>query len=145
MSITEISIKRPSLVIVIFTVLGVLGVFSYFQLKYELLPNVAPPYVTITTIYAGASPKEVEDTVTKKIEDSVSNVDKIKHLSSYSSEGVSLVFIEFDQDANEDTSVQDVQRHVNEVLIDFPKDVKTPLISKFSYKRTSDLENGRYS
>ena len=66
MSITELSIKRPSLVIVIFTVLAVLGVFSYFQLKFELDTNVAPPYVTITTIYPALRRKKSKIRLQKK-------------------------------------------------------------------------------
>ncbi|MFM7339670.1 MAG: efflux RND transporter permease subunit, partial [Bacteroidota bacterium] len=58
MTITELSIKRPTLVVVLFTVLGVLGLFGYSQLKYELLPKISPPVVVITTIYPGASPQE---------------------------------------------------------------------------------------
>ena len=51
MTLTEIAIKRPTLVVVIFSVLGVLGLLSFGQMKYELLPKISPPFVTITTIY----------------------------------------------------------------------------------------------
>jgi HAE1 family hydrophobic/amphiphilic exporter-1 len=60
MTLTELSIKRPTLIVVIFAALGVLGLFSFSQLKYELLPKISTPFVTITTIYPGASPDEVE-------------------------------------------------------------------------------------
>ena len=69
MTLTDIAIKRPSLIIVIFTALAVLGIFSFNQLNYELLPKFSPPIVTITTIYPGASPSEVETGVTKTIEE----------------------------------------------------------------------------
>ena len=90
MTITELSIKRPTLVVVVFTVLGVLGIFSYTQLKYELLPKITPPYVTITTIYPGASPAEVETSVTKIIEDAVSGIDRVANVYATSSEGSRL-------------------------------------------------------
>jgi len=67
MKITDISIKRPSLVIVVFTALTLLGLLSYFSLGYELLPKFSPNVVSISTIYPGASPNEVESTVTKKL------------------------------------------------------------------------------
>ncbi|MGE5681508.1 MAG: efflux RND transporter permease subunit, partial [Bacillota bacterium] len=104
MTITELSIKRPPLIIVIFTVLGVLGYFSYNQLKYELIPDVTPPYVTVTTVYPGGSPHEVETSITKPIEDAVSSVDKLKRVFSSSTEGVSFVFVEFTQTADADVA-----------------------------------------
>ena len=88
MTITELSIKRPSLVIIVFAALMVLGLFSFRQLKYELLPKISPPVLTITTIYPGASPNEVETGVTKVIEDAVSGMDKVSEVRSSSSEGV---------------------------------------------------------
>jgi HAE1 family hydrophobic/amphiphilic exporter-1 len=93
MTLTELSIKRPTLVVVTFTVLAVLGIFSYFQLKYELLPKMSIPVVTITTVYPGASPYEVENNVSKVIEDAVSGIDKIDNVRSTSFEGMSLVII----------------------------------------------------
>ncbi len=132
MSITEIAIKRPSLIIVIFLVLGVLGLFSYFSLSYELLPKMSPPVVSVTTIYPGASPSEVENTVTKKIEDAVASLEKVTELKSTSSEGVSIVIIEFKQDANIDKSLQEAQRRVNAILADFPREVKAPTLGKFA-------------
>jgi len=78
MKITDISIKRPSLVIVVFTALTLLGLLSYFSLGYELLPKFSNNVVSISTIYPGASPNEVENTVTKKIEDAVSSMENIK-------------------------------------------------------------------
>jgi HAE1 family hydrophobic/amphiphilic exporter-1 len=71
MTLTELAIKRPSLIVVIFSALTVLGLFGYFQLNYELLPKISSPVITITTPYPGASPTEVESEVTKPIEDAV--------------------------------------------------------------------------
>ncbi len=88
MTITELAIKRPTLVVVVFTVLAVLGLFGYYQLGYELLPKMSIPVVTITTIYPGASPYEVENNVTKVIEDAVSGIDKIDNVRSTSFEGM---------------------------------------------------------
>ncbi|MDP3684855.1 MAG: efflux RND transporter permease subunit, partial [Ignavibacteria bacterium] len=84
MTITELSIKRPSLVIVVFASLIVLGLFAFQQLKYELLPKISPPIITITTVYPGASPNEVETGVTKVIEDAVSGMDKVSEVRSTS-------------------------------------------------------------
>jgi hydrophobic/amphiphilic exporter-1 (mainly G- bacteria), HAE1 family len=142
MTITELSIKRPTLVVVIFSVLAVLGGFSYFQLNYELLPKMSIPVVTVTTIYPGASPNEVETNVTKIIEDAVSGIDKIDNVRSNSFEGMSLVIIEFKQDANIDFVVQDASRKVNGILSKLPADAKTPTVSKIAFDEIPVLRLG---
>ncbi|TCL71596.1 HAE1 family hydrophobic/amphiphilic exporter-1 [Hydrogenispora ethanolica] len=132
MTITELSIKRPILIIVIFLALTLLGVVGYSQLKYELFPNINIPTVSITTQYDGASASAVESLVTKKIEDAVSGVDKIDTITSTSQEGVSQVTVSFKQDANIDFALQDVQRKVNQILSALPDDVTSPSVSKVS-------------
>ena len=129
MTITELSIKRPTLVVVLFTVLGILGVFGYSQLKYELLPKISPPVVVITTIYPGASPQEVENGITKYIEDAVSSLDKVTAVRSTSAEGISVVTIELTQSAKVDIALQDAQRKVNAAQQLLPKDARTPVLS----------------
>ncbi|MET1055284.1 MAG: efflux RND transporter permease subunit [Pedobacter sp.] len=132
MKLTEISIKRPSLVIVVFTVLTLMGLLSYFSLSYELLPKFSNNVVSISTIYPGASPSEVENTVTKKIEDAVSSMENIKKLNAVSYESLSVVTITLNDKANVDLSLNEAQRKVNSILADLPTDVKTPSLNKFS-------------
>lgn len=132
MTLTELAIKRPSLIVVIFAALGVLGLFSYTQLSYELLPKISPPVITVTTIYPGASPYEVETSVSKPIEDAVSSLDEISSISATSAEGVSFVFVEFNQGADVDVALQNAQRKIGEITGQFPQDVRTPAISKFA-------------
>jgi len=130
MTITELSIKRPILIVVIFLVLSALGIFSYNQLSYELLPKMSSPFVTVITVYPGANPSEVENAVTKKIEEAVAGAEKLKRVFSTSSENVSTVFVEFQQSANADLATQDVQRKINEIT-DLPTGVKRPAVLKF--------------
>ncbi|WP_298709550.1 efflux RND transporter permease subunit, partial [Chitinophaga sp.] len=132
MKITEISIKRPTVVVVLFTILTLLGLLAYKSLNYELLPKFSSPIVTIATVYPGASPSEVESTVTKKIEDAVASMENIKKLTSKSSESLSLVTVELNNDADEDIGLQDAQRKVNAILADLPGDAKPPSLNKFS-------------
>jgi hydrophobic/amphiphilic exporter-1 (mainly G- bacteria), HAE1 family len=142
MTLTELAIKRPPLVIVIFSAFAILGVFSYLQLKYELLPNITPPYVTVVTVYPGAAPQEVEVSVTKPIEDAVAGVDKVKSISSYSYENYSVVQMEFSMTADATTANQDVQKKVNEILSSLPPSVKTPVVSNFSFSDIPILRIG---
>src|SRR4051812_20616073 len=107
MSITGLAIKRPILFIVFFLILGGLSIISYQNLKYELLPNLATPTITVITAYPGASPEDVENSVTKKIEDAVAGVSKSKKVNSISADNLSVVSIEFMADANPDQVMQE--------------------------------------
>ncbi|MCZ2357139.1 MAG: efflux RND transporter permease subunit [Bacteroidia bacterium] len=142
MSITELSIKRSSLVVIVFVALGLIGWFSYNRLKYELLPDITPPVISVTTIYPGASPSEVESSVTKPIEEAVSGVDEISTVNCTSQEGVSFVIIEFNQNADIDEALQNVQRKVNAVQPTFPLTVKSPVISNFALNELPVLQIG---
>ena len=132
MSITEIAIKRPSLIIVFFTVLTVLGLISYSRLSYELIPKFDAPLVFISTVYPGASPGEVENNVTKKIEDAISSLENIVSIRSTSFESVSTVVVEFRQGTNVNLSLQDAQRKLNAAEASLPEDADPPVLSKFS-------------
>jgi HAE1 family hydrophobic/amphiphilic exporter-1 len=132
MKLAEISIKRPSLVIVLFTILILGGLFSYSQLGYELIPKFEQNVITVATIYPGASPSEVENTVTKKIEDAISSLENIKKIDSKSYESLSTVSITLNSTAKVDVSLNDAQRKINAIISDLPKDAKAPSLSKFS-------------
>jgi HAE1 family hydrophobic/amphiphilic exporter-1 len=145
LTITELAIKRPSLIIVIFIALTLLGIFGYNQLKYELLPDINIPVISIVTVYPGASAAEVESGVTKKVEDAISALDKVDGVYSTSQEGVSSVVIEFTQDANIDFSLQDAQRKINQILADLPDSAEAPTLSKVSINEQPVLRIGATS
>jgi HAE1 family hydrophobic/amphiphilic exporter-1 len=132
MSLTELSIKRPTLVVVIFSVLGLLGIVSYFSIGYELLPKMTKQIITISTSYPGAAPSEVENAVTKEIEDAISSLEKLDNIKSKSLEGKSNVIVEFRSDVDIDQAMQDAQRKVNAIASKLPEDAKDPVVSKFS-------------
>ncbi len=142
MTLTEVSIKRPTLIVVIFSVLAVLGIFSYSNLKYELLPKITPPWITIITVYPGASPNEVETSLTKVIEDAVSGIDNVSSVYGTSQEGLSIVSLEFQMSADINVALQDAQRKVNEVGSRLPSDAKTPTLSKFALDELPVLRMG---
>lgn len=132
MKIADISIKRPSIVIVVFTALSLLGILSYLSLNYELLPKFSPGVVSISTIYPGASPNEVENTVTKKLEDAVASMENVKKIDATSFESLSVLVITLNSGADVDLALNDAQRKVNAVLADLPDDAKAPTLAKFS-------------
>ena len=132
MKLAEISIKRPTLVIVLFTVLIAGGILSYTSLNYELLPKFSLSTVSISTVYPGASPSEVENTVTRKIEDAVSSMENIKKLEAKSYESLSIVTVTLNTGADADYALNDAQRKVNAILKDLPNDVDPPSLQKVS-------------
>lgn len=132
MKIAEISIKRPTLVIVLFTILILGGLLSYTMLNYELLPKFSPAVVSVTTVYPGASPSEVENTISKKIEDAVSSMENIKKIDTKSYESVSIVVITLNNGTDVDNALNDAQRKVNAILKDLPEGTDPPSLNKFS-------------
>ncbi|MCF0052261.1 efflux RND transporter permease subunit [Dyadobacter sp. LJ53] len=132
MKFIQTILKRPSMIIVLFAVLILGGLVSYTQLNYMLLPEFSVPTITITTVYPGAAPTEVESEVSKKIEDAVSGLDNIKEVTSKSLESASLVIVEFKAGTDIDKALEDAQRDVNNMLSDLPDDAETPSLSKIS-------------
>ncbi|MCC3217216.1 efflux RND transporter permease subunit [Chryseobacterium sp. X308] len=132
MKLAEISIKRPSLVIVLFTILTLGGILSYTLMGYELIPKFETNMVTISTVYPGASPAEVETSVTRKIEDAVGSLENVKKVESSSYESLSVIMVQLNDGADVDYALNDAQRKVNAILADLPEDVKAPSLNKFS-------------
>ncbi|MEC4112785.1 efflux RND transporter permease subunit [Myroides pelagicus] len=132
MKIAEISIKRPSIIIVMFIALLLGGIFSYKNLSYELIPKFEINVITVATVYPGASPSEIENTVTKKIEDAVASLENVKKVEAMSFESLSTIMIYLNSDADADLSLNDAQRKINAILKDLPKDVDPPSLQKYS-------------
>lgn len=130
MTLTELSIKRPSMIIVIFTILIGGGLLSYNQLSYELLPDFAPPILTVTTTYPGASPATVESQISKPMEDALSGLENISEVTAFSLDNASVMLLEFKASADIDKSLEDAQRKVNNMLNSLPEGAQTPVIAK---------------
>jgi HAE1 family hydrophobic/amphiphilic exporter-1 len=130
MTLTELSIKRPSFIIVIFTILIGGGLISYNQLSYELLPDFSPPILTVTTTYPGASPATVETQVSKPLEDALSGLENISEVTAFSLDNASIVLLEFKASADLDEVLQDAERKINVVQNNLPEGAKAPVVSK---------------
>jgi HAE1 family hydrophobic/amphiphilic exporter-1 len=141
-NITALSIRRPSLVIVVFAVLTFMGIASYLRLPIELVPKFSAPVVTIITIYPGASPSEVENAVSKPIEDAISSLEGIDQVQVASQENSSFVAVEFEQSVDLDKAVQEMQRKINQLQASLPKEVRTPVINKFALDELPILKIG---
>lgn len=131
MNLTELSVKRLTIPIVIFTILALAGTFCYSLLNKELTPSMEIPINVVMTVYPGAAPSEVENSVTKKMEDAVSAIEGIDKIKSYSFEGVSMVLIEYKDDVNPDLALQECERKVNTIINELPANCKEPQFMKF--------------
>ena len=132
MKLAEISIKRPSLIIVLFMILTLGGILSYSMMGYELIPKFETNMVTISTIYPGASPSEVETSVTRKIEDAVGSLENVKKVESSSYESLSVIMVQLNTGADVNYALNDAQRKVNAIISDLPDDAEAPSLNKFS-------------
>ncbi|SEW44733.1 hydrophobic/amphiphilic exporter-1, HAE1 family [Chitinophaga sp. YR573] len=132
MSITELAIKRPLFITVIFVTLLLFGYISYKTLNYNLLPKFETNMLTVTTTYTGASPAEVKTSVTKPIEDAVAAIEGVDKISSSSQEGMSSVTIELNNDANVKQAQLDAERKINQIKSTLPADADDPIVTRFS-------------
>jgi hydrophobic/amphiphilic exporter-1 (mainly G- bacteria), HAE1 family len=132
MNIPKLAVSRPTLVVVVFTVLIFLGLASYKSLNYELIPNFASPVFTVVTVYPGASPSEVENSVTRKLEDALTAIENLDNLRSFSQEGVSIIVVSLKLKANVDLALQDAQRRVDIEKSQMPEGVLDPMVTKIS-------------
>lgn len=132
MTFTELIIKRPALLFVMFAVLILGGLFAFTKLNYELMPNFSIPTLIVTTPYPGAAPNEVEQSVTKKVEDVVSELDGLKTIVSQSYESYSVVMAEFSADTDIDEKEQEAQRKINNIKRLLPEATKASSVLKIS-------------
>jgi len=132
MNLTEISIKRPSLIIVLFSVLTLLGVIGYNNLSYELMPDFNQPVVVIKTVYPGAEPNEVETSVSRKLEDALANLEGVDYLVTKSLPNASIIIANLKYGTDLDKTMQDAQRYIDNIRKDLPADILSPVMSKVS-------------
>ncbi len=132
MNITEIAIKRPSLIIVLFSVFALMGIIGFTNLGYELLPDFNQPVVVIKTMYPGAEPNEVETSVSRKIEDALSNLEGVDYLETKSMPNASVIIANLKYGTNLNNAMQDAQRYIDNIRKDLPADILSPVISKVS-------------
>ena len=131
MNLPDVSIKRPVFATMMVMALVVLGAFSYFRLGVDLYPNVDFPIVTVNTKLRGASPEEIETSITKPVEEAVNTISGIDEVNSTSFEGISQVIVTFKLEKNVDTAAQEVRDKVNGVISQLPQGTDTPVVQKF--------------
>jgi len=142
MSIAEIAVKRPLLIIVIFTVLLLFGGLSYSKLTYKLLPNIEVATVSVTTVYPGASAAEVETSVTKVLEDAFASVEGLDKINSSSQEGVSIITVQLKAGSDVNQAERNIQRKADQAENDLPDEVDKPLVNKINLEEVPVIRAG---
>ena len=140
MTLTELSIKRPSFIIVVFTILIGGGFLCYKQLSYELMPDFSPPVLTVTTTYPGASPATVESQVSKPLEDGLSGIENLSEVTTFSLENASIVLLEFKDGVDINLALQEVQRKINTIEATLPDNSSRPTLAKIEPNATPVLQ-----
>lgn len=130
MFLAKTSINRPVMTTMGILVFIIFGLLAYFSLNLNLSPDVEIPWVTVTTVYPGAGPKEIETLISKPIEDAVATVSLIERVESYSLDGVSIVIIEFKLQKDVDVANQEVKDKVDAILNVLPADAERPIVQK---------------
>ena len=132
MGITKFVLRRPVTTFLVILCLIVFGISSLFGSKLELIPNMEMPMMVVTAIYPGASPKDVNDLVTKPIEDKVETLSSVKQVTSYSNENMAFVLLQYEYGTNMDKAYTDLKKSLDSVKGSLPDDVDTPNIMEFN-------------
>ena len=127
------SIKNPVPTIVTFLILGIVGITSFMALGIDESPNIDVPIVIVTANQRGVSPTELENQVTKKIEDAVANLDGIDDLISTVTDGSSRTVINFDLGVDSQRAINEVRNAVSQIRPDLPQDIDEPNVTKLQF------------
>ncbi len=132
MSIYSASVKRPVTTILIFVALIVIGLYSLTQLPIDLYPEIELPFIGVVTTYPGASASDIETNVTRPVEDALNSVNNLKEITSTSSDGLSVIFMNFEYGTNLDEASNDIRSNLSFIENYLPEDAENPSIMKFN-------------
>jgi hydrophobic/amphiphilic exporter-1 (mainly G- bacteria), HAE1 family len=139
MWLTNLSIKRPVAILMLILALIVMGVQGLVRMPAENSPRIDFPFVTVSTVYPGTGPGEMETLISKPMEDAVSSVSGVKTVTSSSQQGISVVALEFYMGTNIDVAASDVRQKVEEVKGSLPREAQSPVVSKSNTSSTPVL------
>ncbi len=132
MSLYSSSVKRPVTTILIFVAVVIMGLFSLQKLPIDLMPDIDTNTIMVMTSYSGASAEDIEQNVTRPLENTLNSVEHLKHITSNSKENISIVTLEFEYGYDIDVLTNDVRDKLNMVSSMLPDDANTPILFKFS-------------
>lgn len=130
MWLSDTSVRRPVLAMVMNLILIAFGVVAYTRLPVREYPDIEPPIVTVETYYRGASASVVERRITQRLEDRISQVEAIKNISSVSTDGKSEITVEFNLGRDLDGAANDIREAISPILATMPEEVEPPNVGK---------------
>lgn len=139
MTLSSVAIKRPVFTVMVTAALVILGLVGLTRLGTDLFPDVQFPFVVVTTVYPGAGPGDVENQVTKPIEDAVVSINGIDRVRSFSREGVSVVMLVFKLDVDVQVASTEARERVAQARFKLPTDVRDPVVSRLDVSQTPIL------
>ena len=132
MSLYESAVKRPIMTALCFIAVVIFGIFSFTKLPIDLMPDIETNTMMVITSYSGASASDIENNVTRPLENTLNSVEHLKHITSKSRENISIVTLEFEYGYDIDDLTNDVRDKLDMISSALPDGVSTPIIFKFS-------------
>ncbi|MFM6973354.1 MAG: efflux RND transporter permease subunit, partial [Alphaproteobacteria bacterium] len=130
MNITELSIKRPAFITSLMITIITIGYIAFKKMNVELFPNIDIPIIFVATRYDGAAPSEIENLVTKPLEEEISTVSGIKKLLSRSMKDTSQIIVQLYQNTDIKYAEQQIRDKINQAKYRLPEDIKEPIIRR---------------
>ena len=132
MSLYGSAVKRPIMTTLCFVAVAILGLFSLSKLPIDLYPDIETNTIMVMTSYPGASAEDIEQNVTRPLENTLNSVEHLKHITSKSRENISVITLEFEYGYDIDVLTNDVRDKLDMVESSLPDDAENPIIFKFS-------------
>jgi hydrophobic/amphiphilic exporter-1 (mainly G- bacteria), HAE1 family len=127
----RLAVRRPVFTTMLVVLFVVLGVFSFVGLRTDLMPDVEFPVVSVSTVYPGAGPEEIESQVTDRLEEAIATLANIDQITSFSQENVSLVIVQFDLGVDLDQAALDMRDRIDGIRGQLPAAVEASVVQKF--------------
>ena len=132
MSLYSSAVKKPVTTILVFVAVVIIGLFSLLKLPIDLYPDIDTNTIMVMTTYSGASSQDIEQNVTRPLENTLNSVEHLKHITSNSKENISIITLEFEYGYDIDVLTNSVRDKLDMVSSMLPDDAETPIIFKFS-------------
>ncbi|MGM0444132.1 MAG: efflux RND transporter permease subunit [Fibrobacterota bacterium] len=131
MDLIQVSIKKPLMMIMIILAVSMFGFVAWRGLPIDTMPDMDLPYVTVQAVYPGASPTEVEDNIVKPMEEQLSTIGGIKHITSYGMDNAGYLVLQFNDDVVQSEASNDVKDKIDKIINDLPEDMQEPIVTEF--------------
>ena len=132
MSIYNTAVNKPITTMMIFLAIIVLGVASYIQLPVDQFPKMDPPYLVVMASYPGANAADIEENITKILEDQLNTVEDLKEMNSTSYDNLGVVSMEFEWEVNLDEASNNVRDAIDKAMSRLPDDIDRPTLMRFN-------------